>query len=145
VLEIESELLYVWRVTARQFVLETNPLRLTTSDFFFQLNTSGYSLYVTWVCRCNCCWSSPAQSFTGPSPVGLKTTLYCLRFETDPTRSPYLYLPGTGWPGYSPRHWFHFRLLLRLSGLQWRYSTPSPTGYECNNLCVSLSLMSVLE
>jgi hypothetical protein len=27
---------------------------------------------------CNCYWSSPAQSFSGPSPVGL----YCLRFET---------------------------------------------------------------
>jgi hypothetical protein len=21
-------------------------------------------------------------------------------------RSPYLYLPGTGWPSYNPRHWF---------------------------------------
>jgi hypothetical protein len=35
------------------------------------------------------------------------TTLYCLRFETPPSwrvRSPYLYAPGTGWPGYTPRH-----------------------------------------
>jgi hypothetical protein len=34
------------------------------------------------------------------------TTFYCLRFETPPTwraRSPYLYPPGTGWPGYTPR------------------------------------------
>jgi hypothetical protein len=23
-------------------------------------------------------------------------------------RSPYLYPPGTGWPGYSPRHWVPF-------------------------------------
>jgi hypothetical protein len=29
-------------------------------------------------------------------------TFYCLRFET---RSLYLYPPGTGWPGYTPRHW----------------------------------------
>jgi hypothetical protein len=29
----------------------------------------------------NCCWSSPAQSFSGPSPVGLATIIYCLRFE----------------------------------------------------------------
>jgi hypothetical protein len=28
------------------------------------------------------CWSSPAQSFLGPSPLGLATILYCLRFET---------------------------------------------------------------
>jgi hypothetical protein len=33
---------------------------------------------------------------------------YCVRFDTPPTwraRSPYLYPPGTGWPGYTPRHW----------------------------------------
>jgi hypothetical protein len=30
----------------------------------------------------NCCWSSPAQSFLGPSPAGLVTIFYCLRFET---------------------------------------------------------------
>jgi hypothetical protein len=27
-------------------------------------------------------WHSPAQSFLGPSPVGLVTIFYCLRFET---------------------------------------------------------------
>jgi hypothetical protein len=30
----------------------------------------------------SCCWRSPAQSFSGPSPVGLTMILYCLRFET---------------------------------------------------------------
>jgi hypothetical protein len=30
----------------------------------------------------NCCWSSPAQSFSGPSPVELVAIFYCLRFET---------------------------------------------------------------
>jgi hypothetical protein len=30
----------------------------------------------------NCCWPSPAQSFSGPSLVGLVTIFYCLRFET---------------------------------------------------------------
>jgi hypothetical protein len=29
-----------------------------------------------------CCWPSPEQSFSGSSPVGLATILYCLRFET---------------------------------------------------------------
>jgi hypothetical protein len=29
-----------------------------------------------------CCWPLPAQSFLGPSPLGLTTILYCLRFET---------------------------------------------------------------
>jgi hypothetical protein len=46
-----------------------------------------------------CCWSSPAQSYLWPSPVGFVTIFYSLRFETPPTwraRSPYLYPPGTG-------------------------------------------------
>jgi hypothetical protein len=53
----ERELLYDWRFTANHFVLATIPLRLTNSNFFFQLNTCGYSSYVTssltrgWVCR----------------------------------------------------------------------------------------------
>jgi hypothetical protein len=61
--------------------------------------------------------------------VGLMTTFYCLRFETPPTwrvRSPYLYPSGTGWSTYIPRHWVPFRRLLRLSGLRWRYATPTP-------------------
>jgi hypothetical protein len=55
--ESESELLYDSRFTVKHFVLATSPLRLTTSNFIFQLNTFGYSPYVTsslmrgWVCR----------------------------------------------------------------------------------------------
>jgi hypothetical protein len=30
----------------------------------------------------SCCWPTPAQSFSGPSPVGLATVFYCLGFET---------------------------------------------------------------
>jgi hypothetical protein len=43
----QSQLLYDWRFTANQFVLVTSPLRLTTSNYIFQLNTCGYSPYVT--------------------------------------------------------------------------------------------------
>jgi hypothetical protein len=32
----------------------------------------------------NCCWPSPAQSFSGASPEGLMTKFYSLRFETPP-------------------------------------------------------------
>jgi hypothetical protein len=31
---------------------------------------------------CICRWPLPAQSFSGPSPLGLATVFYCLRFET---------------------------------------------------------------
>jgi hypothetical protein len=75
----------------------------------------------------NCCWSSPAQSFSGPSPVGFMTIFHCLRFVTPPVwraRSPYLYPPGTGCPVIPPGTGFHFRRLLRLASLRWRYSNP---------------------
>jgi hypothetical protein len=29
----------------------------------------------------NFCWASPAESFSGPTPVGFTTIFYCLRFE----------------------------------------------------------------
>jgi hypothetical protein len=54
---LESELLYDWRLTANKFALATSFLRLTTSNFIFQLNTCVRSPYVTssmtrgWVCR----------------------------------------------------------------------------------------------
>jgi hypothetical protein len=89
------------------------PLRLTTSNFFFQLNTCGRSPDVTSSRMCrrtvvyDCCWLSPGQSFSGPSPAGLTTTFCCLTFETLPVwraTSPYLYPPGTGWSSYLVYH-----------------------------------------
>jgi hypothetical protein len=102
----------------------------------------------------NCCGSSPAQLFSGPSPVGLMTTFYCLRFETLPTwkaSSPYLCPPVTEWRSYTPRHWVSFSSpsttgramvvvfdpaskrddslsLLPLAGLRRRYSTSPLKG-----------------
>jgi hypothetical protein len=67
----------------------------------------------------NCCWPSPAQSFSGPNPAELMATFYSIRFETPPTRCaryPYLYPPGTGWPGYTVGTEFPFRRLLLLYG-----------------------------
>jgi hypothetical protein len=51
------------------------------------------------------------QSFSDPSPAGLTTTFYCLRFANPPTwraRCQYLYPTGTGWPSDTPRHWVPF-------------------------------------
>jgi hypothetical protein len=41
-----------------------------------------------------CCWPSPAQSFSGPSPVGLATIFYCLRFENS------LFVASYDWQGW---------------------------------------------
>jgi hypothetical protein len=73
---------------ANQFVLTPSPMRLTARVFFPQLNSCGHSPYKHPLWRedgCviyNCYWSSPANSFSGPSPVGLATKFYCLIFET---------------------------------------------------------------
>jgi hypothetical protein len=104
------------------------------TSIFFQLNTCSHSPYVTSSLRkdgpvvYNCCWHSPAQSFSGPSSAGLMTTFCCLRFETPPTwraRSLYLYPPEQGGPVIAPGTGLPF---CRLLGLQlcWcpRYITP---------------------
>jgi hypothetical protein len=55
--ESTPKLRYDWQFTANQFVLATSPLRPTPSNFIFQLNTFGYSPYVSssptrgWICR----------------------------------------------------------------------------------------------
>jgi hypothetical protein len=51
---------------------------VTVAVFFlwgaFSDERSGLFLY--------CCWPLPAQSFSGPSPLGRENIFYCLRFET---------------------------------------------------------------
>jgi hypothetical protein len=59
----------------------------------------------------DCCWLLSVQSFSDPSPKGLMTIFYPLRFETPPTwmaRSLNIYPLRTGLPSYSPKHWFPF-------------------------------------
>jgi hypothetical protein len=122
-----------WRLTAYQFVLATSPLRLTASNYIFQLNTCGYSPYVTssligWVYRLQLL-------------LVLASTVI-LRSESRGTYDHILLfsdsrLPQPRWPGpriYIPQEQdspvippgtgFPFRRLLRLAG----YSTPHPYG-----------------
>jgi hypothetical protein len=64
----------------------------------------GHSQRRGWVLIYKCRWTSPALSFSGPSPARLLTIFYCFKFENPPQRGgpcP----PGTGWPSYTPRHW----------------------------------------
>jgi hypothetical protein len=73
-LESESELLYDWRFTANQFILALSPLRPTTS--IFQLNTCGYSPYVTssltrgLVCRLQLLLAFASAAILGPESRG---------------------------------------------------------------------------
>jgi hypothetical protein len=90
----------------------------------------------------NCCWSSPAQSFWGPSPTGLMTTFYCLRLGTPPTwraRYPYLYPPLTGWPSYTPRHWISFSSLPTTHRATAEVFVPPPSHGPHNGIWSLLS------
>jgi hypothetical protein len=63
------------------------------------------------VCRVQLLLALASAITLGSVSAGVMTIFYCLRFETPPTwraKSPYLYLLGTGWPGYTPRHWVPF-------------------------------------
>jgi hypothetical protein len=51
----KTKLLYDWRLTANQFVLASNPLRLTTRDFFFQLNPCRGNVSTELFPRNGCC------------------------------------------------------------------------------------------
>jgi hypothetical protein len=95
----------VYRQSVR---LDDKPLENTTKIVIFQLNTCDYNSHVTsslirgWVCRLQLLLVLASAVILGPETRGLMTTFYCLRFETPPiwsVRSPYLYPPGTGWPG----------------------------------------------
>jgi hypothetical protein len=89
---------------------------------------------------------SAAQSFSGPTPTGLVTTFYCLRFETLPTwraRSPYLHPPGTGWPSYTSRHWVPFSLPPTTRRAAVEAFEPPPYGILPLNLFVSLNTETV--
>jgi hypothetical protein len=132
--ESESESLYDCRFTANHFVLAGSPLRLTTNNFIFQLNTCGYSVYVT---------SSLTRGF-----------VYCLQLllaSRQRSRSQ-VRVPPDSWPNlvpqiqdssnlegqvpvfisprntYTSRHWVPFHRLLRLAGLRWKYSNRPPRG-----------------
>jgi hypothetical protein len=120
----------------------------TRDQFLFLLEISFRQLRVCYfvvpsltkgrVCNLlyNCFWALPGQSLLGRSPSELTAIFYCL-FWDSPTwraRSPYLYLPGTGWPSDTPGQWASFCRLLRLAGLRWRHSNPRPHGCSFNVL-----------
>jgi hypothetical protein len=128
--------LAVYRQSVR---LGAKPLE-THGQMIFQLNTCGHSPYATSALTedgavvYNCCWPSP-----GPSPAGLMTTFYCLRFETPPTwraRSPYLYPPGTGLPNHIPSHWALFPSPFTTRRATVVEFDPASTPWRTNLLCL---------
>jgi hypothetical protein len=58
-----------------QILITVRQLRIYWRGALYLWREDGFVDY-------NCCWPSPALSFSYPSPVGLATIFYCLRFET---------------------------------------------------------------
>jgi hypothetical protein len=133
--ESESELLYDWRFTANQFVLATGPLKPTTSIFFFQLNTCGYSPYVTstltkgWVCRLQLLLLLASSAILRSETRGTHDHILLPQILDYPNlkgQGPAFISPRKRVAQLYPNHWVPFSRLLRLAGLWWRYSNPPP-------------------
>jgi hypothetical protein len=130
-----SELISDWRFTANQFILATSPLRLTTSNFIFQLNTCGYSPYETsslargWVRRLQLLLALVSAVIPESESRGTQDYILLSQIRDSPTwrvRSTHWYPPGTGWPGYTPRHWVPFSSLSTTRRVTVEVLTPPP-------------------
>jgi hypothetical protein len=103
--EGEIELLYDWRLTANHFILGTNPLRPTTSNLFFQLNTWGYSPHVTysltrgWVWRLQLVLALASAAILRSVSRGTHNHILLSQIRDSPNlegQVPVFILPGTG-------------------------------------------------
>jgi hypothetical protein len=83
---ITQFLCYDWRSVGQSVLAPSLHLGLTTR-FLLLSNSWGFVDVGRSLWRedgsvvYNCCWRSPAQSFSETSPLGLETIFYCLRFE----------------------------------------------------------------
>jgi hypothetical protein len=126
---LESELLCDWRFTTNQFTLATNPLRPTTSSFIFQMNTWGYSPYLTssltrgWICSLQLLLALASPVILG-SESRMTRDHILLSIRCSPNledQVPVFISPMNRVAGYTPRHWVSFSSPPRLARVQWRY------------------------
>jgi hypothetical protein len=125
-----------------QFVFALNPLRLTTSNFIFQLNTCGYSHYVTpsltrgWVCCLQLLLAITTAVILRVRVPRNSLSYFTVSHSRVPQPGgpgPRIYIPQEqGGPGIPPGNGFPFRRLLRLAGPRWRYSNTRPHGITGN-------------
>jgi hypothetical protein len=135
----EAELRHDWRFTANQFVLATSPWRLTTSNFIFQLNTCGYSPYVTssltrgWVCRLQLLLvlvsaiTLKSESRVTHDHIFLSQIRDSLNLED---HVPIFISPRNRVARFYPQVLGSLSSTSRLAGLQWRCYTPPPHGIQ---------------
>jgi hypothetical protein len=83
----KSKLYYDRRSAGQSIFEQSTHLGLTTRSWLLSdkcgfVDLGGPCWREDGSAVCNFYWPSPAQSFSGPSPVGLVAIFYCLRFET---------------------------------------------------------------
>jgi hypothetical protein len=112
-LKLWSELFSDWRVTANHFVLATSSLRLTTSNFIFQLNTCGYSPYVTssltreWVCSLQLLLALASAVILRSESLGTHDDILLSQIRESRNledQIPVFISPRNTWTIYTPRH-----------------------------------------
>jgi hypothetical protein len=142
--ESESELTIWLAVCWNQFVMATNPLRLTVNNFIFQLNTCGYNPYATssltrgWICRSQLLLVLASAVFHRSESRGIHDNILLSQIR-DPPPQPggsgsRIYIPQEqGGPIILTDTGLPFRLHLRLSGLCGQYS---PLIWFCSVLLI---------
>jgi hypothetical protein len=136
VLSQPESVLYDVRFPATQFVLEPSPLRPTTIISFFQLNTCGYSPYITfslmrgWVCHLQLLLALTSTVILMSESYRTHDHILLLRIWDSPNQEGQIpvFISLRNWvtqlhpqaPGFP----FHRHLLL--AGLQWKYFNAPP-------------------
>jgi hypothetical protein len=124
-------------VVYRQSVgLGAKPIE-THNQYIFQLNTCGYSPYVTysltriWICRLELLLALASAVNLRFECRGTPDHILLSQIRDSQPRGPgtRIYIPQEQGGPVTP--WgtvFPFRCLLRLAGLRWRHSNPPPHG-----------------
>jgi hypothetical protein len=99
--------------------------------FFFQLNTCGYSPYVTssltkgWVCRLELLLTLTSALILGYNSRGIHDLILLSQIRDSPNLESQVsvFISARNWVTqlYPPHTGFPFRRLRRLARLQWRY------------------------
>jgi hypothetical protein len=106
-----------WRFTANQFISAPSPLRPTTSNFIFQLNTFGYSSYVTSsltrgrVCRVQLSLALASTVILGSESRGAHDHILLSQIRDSPNLEghiPAFISPRNRWPNYTLKQWVPF-------------------------------------